>query len=109
MTYCRVCKEKTLPYILDPGQQIPVFSGIELEEMLTGAELFISNDYELEMTKRATGLGKTGILGRTNGIITTFGEDGSVVYANDEEVRIPSKKLRPKSVALHLLNYAGGS
>jgi len=90
MTLSRVCREKTLPYIFDPGQQIPVFSGTELAEMLTGAELFISNDYELEMTKRATGLGKTAILDRTNGIITTFGEDGSVVCANGEEVRIPA-------------------
>lgn len=93
LTYCRVCREKMLPYIFDPGQQIPIFSGVELAEMLTGAELFISNDYELEMTKRSTGLGKTAILARTNGMITTFGEHGSVVCADGQEVRVPAIPL----------------
>ena len=88
--YSRIFKERKIPFIFDPGQQIPVFSGAELEEMLTGAELFISNDYELEMTKRATGLKKADILKRTNGIITTLGEEGSVVCTKEEEVRIPA-------------------
>lgn len=89
LAYSKVFKEKQIPFIFDPGQQIPVFSGTELAEMLTGAELFISNDYELEMTKRATGLEKADIVGRTNGMITTLGEGGSVVCTKDEEVSIP--------------------
>jgi adenosine kinase len=90
LTYSKIFKEKHIRFIFDPGQQIPVFSGPQLAEMLTGAELFISNDYELEMTKRATGLEKAGIVERTNGLITTLGEDGSVVCTKDEEVRIPA-------------------
>jgi adenosine kinase len=93
ITYAKVCREKGLAYIFDPGQQIPVFSGGELTEMLTGAALFISNDYEFEMLTRATGLAKAEILGRTKGIITTLGEDGSVVITNDNEVKIPAVRV----------------
>ena len=90
LTYTRTCKDKKIAYIFDPGQSIPALSGDQMAEMLTGASLLISNDYELEMIKEATGLEKAQILSRTGGIVTTLGEDGSVVCAHDEEIRVPS-------------------
>jgi adenosine kinase len=85
-TYC----EKDIPYIFDPGQNIPAFSGDKLLEMLTGSKMLISNDYELEMIMRATGLEKAQLLQYTEGIVTTMGEEGSLVSMRDEEHRIPA-------------------
>ena len=90
LTYARTYKEKKITYIFDPGQSITALLADQLTEMLTGSGLLISNDYELEMIMRATGLEKAGLLQRTGGIITTRGEDGSLVCTRDEEVKIPA-------------------
>ncbi|OEU52212.1 MAG: carbohydrate kinase [Desulfobacterales bacterium S3730MH5] len=92
LTYSSTCKERNIPYIFDPGQSIPALSGDRLIEMLTGSSLLISNDYELEMILRAAGLEKTQILQRTAGIITTLGEDGSLICTRDQEVKIPAAR-----------------
>jgi len=90
ITYTATCKEKKIAYIFDPGQSIPALSGDQLEEMLTGSRLLISNDYELEMTMRATGLEKAQLLQRTGAIVTTLGENGSLICSDNEEVNIPA-------------------
>ena len=67
-------------YIFDPGQQIPALSGDELTDALTGAFACITNDYELELILKRTGLTKKGMAGRVSWLITTLGEEGSRVY-----------------------------
>lgn len=89
-TYVRTYREKKIAYIFDPGQSITALLADQLTEMLTGSGLLISNDYELEMIMRATGCEKAELLQRTGGIITTLGEDGSLVCTRDEEVKIPA-------------------
>ena len=92
LRYTRRCKERKMAYIFDPGQSIPALSADQLVEMLTGSRLLISNDYELEMIMRATGLEKAQLLQRAGGIITTLGEDGSLVCTQDEEIKIPAAR-----------------
>lgn len=92
LTYTRRCKERKIAYIFDPGQSIPALSADQLVEMLTGSRLLVSNDYELEMIMRATGLEKAQLLQRAGGIITTVGEDGSLVCTQDEEIKIPAAR-----------------
>ncbi|UCG13342.1 MAG: carbohydrate kinase family protein [Deltaproteobacteria bacterium] len=88
ITYSRIYKQKEIPYIFDPGQQIAVLSGEQLNEMTTGSELLISNDYELEMIIQKTGLGKEELRSRTKTIISTLGEHGSLIYTSQQEVKI---------------------
>ena len=56
----------------------------------------VSNDYELELIIRKTGLDKKKLLQRTNTIITTLGELGSRVCTPDCEINIPA--IKPKEV-----------
>jgi adenosine kinase len=95
-TYARTYKEKKITYIFDPGQSITALLADQMTEMLTGSGLLISNDYELEMIMRATGLEKAELLLCTGGIITTLGENGSLVCTRDQEVKIPA--ARPAQV-----------
>jgi adenosine kinase len=88
--YCRIFREKAIPYIFDPGQSIPSQTGEALVEMVTGSRLLISNDYELEMIKRATRLSEADILERTDAIITTLGDQGSVVHSDGRTSAIPA-------------------
>lgn len=90
LTYTRTYKKKKIDYIMDPGQSIPALSSDDLTEMLTGCRLLISNDYELEMIMRATGLDKAQLMERTGAIISTLGENGSVVCTREREIKIPA-------------------
>jgi len=92
LAYSRDHKRRKVPYIFDPGQQIPIMPADGLAEMLTGCAVLISNDYELEMIMKATGLAKTDILERAQAVITTLGDEGSVVHIGGEETLVPAVK-----------------
>jgi len=91
-TYGRIYKKHGIPYIFDPGQSIPALSGDQLSEIINGSEILISNDYELEMIKKATGLEKPALIKMTKSIITTLGEEGSIVSHQRQETKILAAK-----------------
>ncbi|WP_028571271.1 carbohydrate kinase family protein [Desulfonatronum lacustre] len=91
--YSRIYREKGVRYIFDPGQNIPAFSGEVMLEMLTGAEILISNDYELEMIMKNTGVDRAELLTRAKTIITTLGEQGCTVLRSGEETRLAAAKV----------------
>jgi adenosine kinase len=93
--YCRTYRERNIPYIFDPGQAIPAFSGDQMVEMLTGSMALVSNDYELEMIMKATSLDMDALLERTGAVVTTLGEQGSRVVRQDRETDIPPVQANP--------------
>jgi adenosine kinase len=52
--------------------------------------MLISNDYELEMIRKANGWDTDQILQHTGAIITTLGEKGSVVRTRDAVTAVPA-------------------
>lgn len=90
MEHPKYYRENGIPFIFDPGQQIPAFTGEQLKDSFKGAEILITNDYELEMIMNSTGMSKDEILDSVTYLITTLGEEGSVVNFKGEESRIPS-------------------
>ena len=88
--YAGVCKDRKIPYICDPGQSLTKWDKQGMMEWLDGALLLITNDYELEIIMKMTGLDEKGLLGLSGTIITTLGEKGSVIKTKDSEVRIPA-------------------
>ncbi|MEW6262553.1 MAG: carbohydrate kinase family protein [Thermodesulfobacteriota bacterium] len=92
-SYPRTFREIKLPFLMDPGQSIPMLTGRELAEMIAGSEILISNDYELEMIQKATGLTLAQLLERTKAVITTLGELGSRIVTPAGETRISPAKV----------------
>ncbi|MGB5988020.1 MAG: carbohydrate kinase family protein [Desulfobacterales bacterium] len=94
LAYSRAYKEHNIPYIFDPGQQIIALSAEDMVEILTGSQLLISNDYELQMIQKATALSQEEIQARTGSVIVTLGDEGSRVLNNGHETCIPAAKAR---------------
>lgn len=90
--YAAICKQKGIRVICDPGQSLTQWDGGGLREWLRGAMMLISNDYELEMVQKMTGLDKKGLLGLTGTIITTLGERGSVITDGGGDIPVPYAK-----------------
>ena len=84
-------REKGVPYIFDPGQQLPVLGKDDLLSAIEGSFACVTNDYELNMICKATGKSEDELLGRTLWLVTTLGADGALVRGADgTEVRIPA-------------------
>jgi adenosine kinase len=93
-------KKKGIQYIFDPGQSLPAWRGEELVEMIEGSKVFICNDYELEMTLEKTSLAIDDILDKTDVLITTRGEFGSLMifYENGAKNSIEIPAVLPVAV-----------
>lgn len=90
----RICREKGVRYIFDPGQQIPALTGAQMLEALGGAFMLICNDYEFELISKATGKTLPQILETTEHVIITLGDEGSRVFTRDSTTHIPSVPAR---------------
>jgi adenosine kinase len=55
--------------------------------------MLITNDYELELVMKMTGMDKKGLLGMTKTIVTTLGEKGSLISNSDGDMQIPAAKI----------------
>jgi len=89
INYPRLCKEKGIDYIFDPGQQLPILPPEELVKAINGCRILISNEYELDMIMNISGLKKDALLERTETILMTRGELGSKIITSKDEIEIP--------------------
>lgn len=85
-----------IPFIFDPAQQIIRFGKRELLSGIRGAKVLIGNDYEIELIQEKTGLGKKKLLGLAEILVTTHGEEGSIIESVGKTWKIPP--ARPKKV-----------
>ena len=91
--YASRCRGRGVPYICDPGQSLTLWTGEQLRDWITGSMMLITNDYELEVIMKMTGLKKEEILVLTKMIITTLGDKGSLISMNGREITIPAAKV----------------
>lgn len=84
------CQKLDIPYMFDPGMQLPRLTDQDLITGISGAKIIIGNDYEIGLIKKRLKTIDTDIL------ITTFGENGSLIQTKDQNIRI--KAARPNEV-----------
>src|SRR6185312_8994432 len=88
--YSEECRTMGIRYIFDPGQQCARMSGDELNAGLVGATIVICNDYEFELLRQKAGVSEAGILGHSEALIVTRGEQGSSIYTTGGRVDVPA-------------------
>lgn len=93
----KLYKKTRLPYIYDPGQNIVALSGNDLKNGISGSKVFISNDYELSVVLKKTKLTKKQLSKKTEILVTTLGEKGSVIEVGLKKYKIPPAK--PKNTS----------
>lgn len=85
-----------IPFVFDPGQGMPMFSGSELLDFIEQANYITVNDYEAKLLQDKTGKSLADIAQRVTALIVTLGADGSIIYADGKQLAIPT----PKPVAV---------
>jgi adenosine kinase len=78
-----------IPFIFDPGQGLPMFSGDDLEHFLSQATWVALNDYEWQLVQQKTGWSAHDVAQRVKALIVTRGAEGSTIFAGNEEIQIP--------------------
>ena len=83
------CARLGVPFIFDPGQGLPMFSGEELTHFIELATYVAVNDYEAELLTERTGLSLEQVAERVSALIVTRGEQGAEIYTSNERFDIP--------------------
>jgi adenosine kinase len=78
-----------IPFIFDPGQGLPMFSGEELLDFVRMAEYLTVNDYEAQLLQEKTGKSLAQLAQLVRGLVVTLGAQGSLIHAEGREIAIP--------------------
>ena len=90
MSHVRGFAAAGIPFVFDPGQGLPLFSGSELLEMVDAADYVAVNDYEGRLLTERTGLPMSDIASRVEALVVTQGGDGSRIYCRGEIIDVPA-------------------
>ena len=89
LQHARECAAAGVPFVFDPGQGLPMFSGAELAEMVRLADFLAVNDYEGRMLEEKTGRSLEDLARELKALVVTFGAKGSLVMAGGERHEVP--------------------
>ena len=70
------CRQRGYPFIADPSQQLAFSDGALIRELIEGATLLFSNEYESHMIESKTGWSADEVLDRVGTQVTTLGARG---------------------------------
>ena len=94
--HSRDLAQAKIPYVLDPGQGLPMFSGEDLLEMLSGARCLTVNDYEARLVEQKTGKSLAELSTRVEAVVVTRGAEGADIHFSGQQIHVPA--VRPDSL-----------
>lgn len=78
-----------IPFIFDPGQGLPMFSGEDLLHFMELATYACFNDYEAKLASDRTGRSIEALAEKVDALIVTRGGEGSQIHTRDRRYDIP--------------------
>ncbi len=90
--HAREFHEAGIPFLFDPGQGLPMYNGEELLDFIDKADYVAVNDYEGQLLQERTGRTLEALAKLVKGLVVTKGAEGSVIYANEQQIEIPCVK-----------------
>jgi adenosine kinase len=90
LRHTQECRERGYAFIADPSQQLAFGDGEMIRDLIDGAEILFSNEYESALIMQKTGWSAEEILDRVGTWVVTLGAEG---------VRIEKRGAEPIAVA----------
>lgn len=84
------CRQLGVRFVYDPSQQIARADGETLRHGMRDSDLLIINQYESVLITQKTGLSIDDIRQTVDLLVITHGEDGSIIYNNGDEIKVPA-------------------
>ena len=89
LAHARSLAEREIPFVFDPGQALPLFSGEELLWFTQRASYLAVNDYEAKLLAAKTGRSIEELSVNLRALIVTRGAQGSEIRTKDATFPIP--------------------
>jgi len=89
LQHARECAAAGVPFVFDPGQGLPMFSGAELDEFVRLADYIAVNDYEGKMLEEKTGRKLEALAREVKALVCTLGAKGSLILAGGQRHEVP--------------------
>jgi adenosine kinase len=87
------CRQRGYRFIADPSQQLAFGEGELIRDLIDGAAILFSNEYESHMIEQKTGWSAAEILGRVGIQVTTLGADGvRIQRSGAESITVPAAR-----------------
>lgn len=96
ITHAREFHECNIPFMFDPGQGLPMFSGDELIDFIDKADYIAVNDYEGQLLQERTQYPLSKLANHVKALIVTKGAQGSTIYSEGLQIDIPC--VTPKAI-----------
>jgi adenosine kinase len=93
LQHAQELKEANIPFVFDPGQGLPMFSGKELLDFVKLASYVAVNSYEGKMLEERTEKSLQELAGMVRALIVTHGGEGSHIYTGGQRLDIPCVKV----------------
>ena len=87
--HAREFRDAGIPFVFDPGQGLPMFSGDDLRSFIDLATYVTVNDYEGRLVEERTGESIEALSRRVKAFIVTRGGEGSTVWIDGQAQDIP--------------------
>ncbi|MBS0212927.1 MAG: carbohydrate kinase family protein [Proteobacteria bacterium] len=94
LQHARDFAQRGIPFIFDPGQAMPLFSGEEFRAFIEQATYVTVNDYESSLLHERTGWSAQDIAAKVQAYIITRGQHGSLIHADGTEHHVPVAKAQ---------------
>jgi adenosine kinase len=89
LQHARECAAAAVPFVFDPGQGLPMFSGDEIGEFVRLADYVAVNDYEGKLLEEKTGRRLEALAREVKGLVCTLGAKGSLILADGKRYEVP--------------------
>ena len=90
LNHAREFSEAGIPFIFDPGQGLPMFSGEELLAMVRQSTCVAVNGYEGRLLQERIGMPLEKLAAEVKALVVTQGAEGSTIHTGGQALRIPS-------------------
>jgi adenosine kinase len=97
LEYATIYRQKKVPFIFDPGQQLTALNDAELRGAIKGAKVLIGNDYEIKLISKRLKLNLAALAKMVEILVVTKGGTGSEIYSAGKKVVVPPAK--PKNTS----------
>jgi adenosine kinase len=92
LQHAREFKEAGIPFVFDPGQGLPMFSGEELLAFIELADWACFNSYEMRLASERIGLPPEALAEKLEALIVTQGGEGAQIHAGGKVLHLPAAK-----------------
>ena len=85
--------EAGIPFIFDPGQGLPMFTGTELDRFIDQATYLVVNDYESELLQKKTGKHLEQLASRVDALVVTRGAHGADIHHHGAFIHVDAARI----------------